>query len=180
MESDDPKLSEEAIKLPIEQAPSLWERLLIPTLLAGVTGGGVGLLSKRRKAFPNIPAMYATNSAIVAASYCGTRELVKVTRKSQDDDLMNSAIGGLFSGALLGRLQGGPRGAFRYSIAFATFGTAFDYATLRSKPFLERVRNMDSITLPVWFPIQILDEEALAKKKAEEQKLFPRLNKEES
>ncbi|KAF3581714.1 hypothetical protein DY000_02033221 [Brassica cretica] len=93
---------------------------------------------------------------------------------------MNSAIGGLFSGALLGRLQGGPRGAFRYSIAFATVGTAFDYASLRSKPFLERVRNMDSITLPVWFPIQILDEEALAKKKAEEQKLFPRLNKEES
>ncbi|KAH0928945.1 LOW QUALITY PROTEIN: hypothetical protein HID58_014672, partial [Brassica napus] len=134
----------------------------------------------KTKAHPNIPATYATNSAIVAACYCGVRELVKVTRKSQDDDLMNSAIGGLFSGALLGRLQGGPRGAFRYSIAFATFGTAFDYASLRSKPFLERVRNMDSITLPVWFPIQILDEEALAKKKAEEQKLFPRLNKEES
>ncbi|CAF2270044.1 hypothetical protein BRARA_D00740 [Brassica rapa] len=183
MESEDPKLSEEAIQLPtstIEQPPSLSERLLIPTLLAGAIGGGVGLLSKRRKAHPNIPATYATNSAIVAACYCGVRELVKVTRKSQDDDLMNSAIGGLFSGALLGRLQGGPRGAFRYSIAFATFGTAFDYASLRSKPFLERVRNMDSITLPVWFPIQILDEEALAKKKAEEQKLFPRLNKEES
>ncbi|KAL0802394.1 hypothetical protein Bca101_057570 [Brassica carinata] len=143
--------------------------------------------SDLRKAHPNIPATYATNSAIVAACYCGVRELVKVTRKSQDDDLMNSAIGGLFSGALLGRLQGhidgvagGPRGAFRYSIAFATFGTAFDYASLRSKPLLEKVRNMDSITLPVWFPIQILDEEALAKKKAEEQKLFPRLNKEES
>ncbi|XP_056865709.1 uncharacterized protein LOC108851536 isoform X1 [Raphanus sativus] len=191
MQPDDPKLSEEAIQLPtstIEQPPSLSERLLIPTLLAGVTGGGVGLLSKRRKAHPNIPATYATNSAIVAACYCGVRELVKVTRKSQDDDLMNSAIGGLFSGALLGRLQGriltvfagGPRGAFRYSIAFATFGTAFDYASLKSKPLLERVRNMDSITLPVWFPIQILDEEALAKKKAKEQKLFTRLNKEES
>lgn len=38
--------------------------------------------------------------------FAGVRELVKVTRKSQDDDLMNSAIGGLFSGALLGRLQG--------------------------------------------------------------------------
>lgn len=73
-----------------------------------------------------------------------------------------------------------PRGAFRYTIAFATVGTAFDYASLKSKPLLERVRNMDSITLPVWFPIQILDEEALANKKAKEQKLFTRLNKEES
>ena len=38
MESEDPKLSEEAIQLPtstIEQPPSLSERLLIPTLLAG-------------------------------------------------------------------------------------------------------------------------------------------------
>ncbi|KAF2566368.1 hypothetical protein F2Q68_00026665 [Brassica cretica] len=34
MESEDPKLSEEAIQLPIEQPPSLSERLLIPTLLA--------------------------------------------------------------------------------------------------------------------------------------------------
>lgn len=80
---------------------------------------------------------------------------------------------------------GGPRGAFRYSIIFATVGTAFDYASLRAKPLIERARNMDSVKLPVWFPIQILDEEALAKKKAQEQKLFaetalPRLNKEES
>lgn len=38
MQPDDPKLSEEAIQLPtstIEQSPSLSERLLIPTLLAG-------------------------------------------------------------------------------------------------------------------------------------------------
>ncbi|ESQ56425.1 hypothetical protein EUTSA_v10026882mg [Eutrema salsugineum] len=169
MESNDPKkLSEEAIQppaTPIQQAPSLSERLLIPTLLA---------------AHPNIPVTYATNFAIVAGYYCGARELVRVTRKSEHGDLMNSAIGGLFSGALLGRLQGGHRGAVRYSLAFATLGTAFDYASLRAKPILERVRNIDSITLPVWFPIQILDEEALAKKKAQEQKLFPRLNKEKS
>uniref|UniRef100_A0A1J3HPV3 Uncharacterized protein n=1 Tax=Noccaea caerulescens TaxID=107243 RepID=A0A1J3HPV3_NOCCA len=186
MESDDTKQNpEQSIQPPpppppIQEPPSLSESLLIPTILAGVTGGGAGLLSKHRKAHPNIPVTYATNFAIVAACYCGVRELVRVTRKSEHNDLMNSAIGGLFSGALLGRLQGGHRGAFRYSIAFATLGTAYDYASLRAKPMLEKVRNMDSITLPVWFPIQILDEEALAKKKAQEQKLFPRLNKEES
>ncbi|CAH2079359.1 unnamed protein product [Thlaspi arvense] len=184
MKSNDPKkLPEEAIQLPttsIQHPPSLSERLLIPTFLAGVTGGGAGLLSKHRKAHPNIPVTYATNFAIVAGCYCGARELVRETRKSEQGDLMNSVIGGLFSGALLGRLQGGPRGAFRYSIAFATLGTAFDYASLRAKLLLESVRNIDSITLPVWFPIQILDEEALAKKKAQERKLFPRLNKEES
>lgn len=38
--------------------------------------------------------------------FAGVRELVRVTRKSEHNDLMNSAIGGLFSGALLGRLQG--------------------------------------------------------------------------
>ncbi|KAL1225309.1 hypothetical protein V5N11_009823 [Cardamine amara subsp. amara] len=186
MESDDRQITEQSIQpTPIQQPPSLSECFFIPTLLAGVSGGGTGLLSKHRKVHPNIHVTYATNFAIVAACYCGARELVRVSRKSEHGDLMNSAIGGLFSGALLGRLQGGTRGALRYSIGFATLGTAFDYASLRAKPLLERVRNIDSVKLPVWFPIQILDEEALAKKKDQEQKLFaetalPRLNKEES
>lgn len=64
-------------------------------------------------------------------------------------------------------------------------GTACDYAFLRAKPMLESFRDMDSIKLPEWSPIQILDEEAIAKKKAQEQKLlaersFGRLNKEET
>lgn len=80
---------------------------------------------------------------------------------------------------------GGPQGALRYSLVFAAMGTACDYALLRAKPMLESFRNKDSIKLPEWSPIQILDEEALAKKKAQEQKIFPervlgRLNKEES
>lgn len=36
----------------------------------------------------------------------GAREFVRITRRSEYDDLMNSVVGGLFSGALLGRLQG--------------------------------------------------------------------------
>lgn len=61
----------------------------------------------------------ATNSVIVLPAFfhcvivaifflflVGARESVRITRRSEHDDLMNSAIGGLFSGALLGRLQG--------------------------------------------------------------------------
>ncbi|CAN8268551.1 unnamed protein product [Cochlearia groenlandica] len=170
---------------PILYPTSSTKRLLLTSLLAGVIGGGAGLVSKHRKAHPNIPTVYATNYAIVAGCYCGAREFVRITRRSEHDDLMNSAIGGMFSGALLGRLQGGPQGAFRYSLLFATLGTACDYAVLRAKPMLESFRNMDSVKLPEWSPIQILDEEALAKKKAQEQKIFTersfgRLNKEES
>ncbi|VVA98415.1 unnamed protein product [Arabis nemorensis] len=170
---------------PIVQPTTSTKRLLITSLLAGVIGGGAGLVSKHRKAHPNIPTIYATNCAIVAGCYCGAREFVRITRRSEHGDLMNSAIGGFFSGALLGRLQGGPHGAFRYSIIFAAVGTACDYAALRAKLMLERSRNMDSLKLPEWSPIQILDEEALAKKRAQEQKIFAerslgRLKNEES
>lgn len=36
----------------------------------------------------------------------GAREFVRVSRRSEPDDLMNSAIAGFGTGALLGRLQG--------------------------------------------------------------------------
>ncbi|XP_024009727.1 uncharacterized protein LOC18014146 isoform X2 [Eutrema salsugineum] len=166
---------------PIVQPTTPTKRVLITSLLAG---GGVGLVSKHRKAYPNIPTIYATNFAIVAGCYCGAREFVRITRRSEHEDLMSSAIGGLFSGALLGRLQGGPHGAFRYSVIFAAMGTACDYAALRAKPMLESFRDMDSIKLPEWSPIQILDEEALAKKQEEQrifaERSFGRLNKEEA
>lgn len=80
---------------------------------------------------------------------------------------------------------GGPYGALRYSVIFAAMGTASAYAGHKAKAMLENHRNKDSIKLPEWFPIQILDDEALAKKKAQEQKIFAersfgRLNKEET
>lgn len=36
----------------------------------------------------------------------GAREFVRVSRKAEPDDLLNSAIAGFGSGAILGRLQG--------------------------------------------------------------------------
>ncbi|KAG7025425.1 hypothetical protein SDJN02_11920 [Cucurbita argyrosperma subsp. argyrosperma] len=72
------------------------ERIIFPTILAGFVGGGAGLVSKHRKVhgLANISATYATNLSIVAACYCGAREFVRVSRRSEPDDLMNSAIAG--------------------------------------------------------------------------------------
>ncbi|KAK3405920.1 hypothetical protein EUGRSUZ_K02137 [Eucalyptus grandis] len=159
-------------------------RVFLPALLAGIAGGGYGLVSKHRKVhgLANISAAYAANFAIVMGCYCGTREFVRVTRKSEPDDLLNSAIGGFASGAILGRLQGGQAGAIKYSFMFAVAGTAMDFAILKLRPILE---SSDSLKLPEWSPIQILDEEQLAAKKAREQKLYSqttlgKLNKEDS
>ncbi|KAL5862091.1 hypothetical protein ACOSQ3_003377 [Xanthoceras sorbifolium] len=181
---------------PLEgEAPSSsgsWkERIFIPTLLAGIAGGGVGLVSKHRivHGLSNISATYATNFAIVTACYCGAREFVRESRKTGPDDLLNSAIAGFGSGALLGRMQGGQLGALRYSFIFAVVGTAVDYATLRLKPALWNIKESqkkgDWLKLPEWSPIQVLDDEALAAKQAREEQLYNRqrlgkLNKEES
>ncbi|KAL8484202.1 hypothetical protein ACS0TY_026776 [Phlomoides rotata] len=51
----------------------LWkERIIIPTLLAGIAGGAVGLLSKHRKVHgaSTMSATYASNFAIVIGCYC--------------------------------------------------------------------------------------------------------------
>ncbi|KAA8543514.1 hypothetical protein F0562_020991 [Nyssa sinensis] len=166
------------------------ERILIPTLLAGIAGGCAGLLSKHRKVhgLANISATYASNFAIVTGCYCGAREFVRASRASRPDDLLNSAIGGFGSGAILGRFQGGQAGAIRYSIIFAVVGTTVDFATLKLKPVLNRYResivrdnertqkNDGWLKLPEWSPIQVLDEEALAAKKAREQQLFAQRN----
>ncbi|KAF2292584.1 hypothetical protein GH714_025781 [Hevea brasiliensis] len=172
------------------------ERIFIPTLLGGIAGGGVGLVSKYRKVhgLANISATYATNFAIVTGCYCGAREFVRVTRKSEPDDLMNSAIAGFGSGALLGRLQGGQFGAFRYSIIFTVVGTMVDFVTIKLRPTVTSFRESiygdkekkgGWLKLPEWSPIQVLDEEALAAKEAREKQLYAqralgKLSKEES
>ncbi|KAF5183280.1 hypothetical protein FRX31_027134, partial [Thalictrum thalictroides] len=48
------------------------ERIFAPTLIAGVVGGGIGLLSKHRATLgaSNVSATYAANCSIVTASYC--------------------------------------------------------------------------------------------------------------
>ncbi|KAH9612355.1 hypothetical protein KSS87_014551 [Heliosperma pusillum] len=84
------------------------ERIFYPTLLGGIVGGAIGTMSKHRKVhgIAKMSATYATNFAIVSGVYCGAREFVRVTRKSEHGDLINSALGGFCSGAILGRLQG--------------------------------------------------------------------------
>ncbi|KAM7496238.1 hypothetical protein LguiA_020652 [Lonicera macranthoides] len=166
------------------------ERIIIPTVLAGIVGGGTGLVSKYRKVhgLSKISATYAANFAIVTGCYCGAREFVRANRTSKPDDLLNSAIGGFGTGALLGRLQGGQAGAIRYSIIFAIVGTTVDYTALKLKPLLENFqesvlagqgsseKNDSWLRLPEWSPIQVLDEEALAAKRAREEKLYGKRN----
>ncbi|KAK9281535.1 hypothetical protein L1049_004438 [Liquidambar formosana] len=205
MASDDPKTLEASSSPSSSPSPSPsssddWkERIFIPTLLAGIVGGGVGLVSKHRKVhgLANIAASYAANFAIVTGCYCGAREFVRATRHSEPGDLINSAIGGFGSGAVLGRLQGGQMGAVRYSIIFAAVGTTVDFATVRLRPILQSYseyvfgdkessqKNGGWLRLPEWSPIQVLDEEALAAKQAREKQLYAQralgnLNKEES
>ncbi|XP_050205864.1 uncharacterized protein LOC126655659 [Mercurialis annua] len=156
------------------------ERILIPTILGGIGGGGVGLISKYRPThgLANISATYATNFAIVSACYCGAREFVRVSRKSEPDDLINSAVAGFGTGALLGRLQGGQAGAFRYSIIFAVAGTTLDFATIKLRPNLKSFKEWlhgekgSWLELPEWSPIRVLDEEALAAKQARDEQLY--------
>ncbi|XP_021757718.1 uncharacterized protein LOC110722738 [Chenopodium quinoa] len=152
------------------------ERIFYPTLLGGIVGGAVGAMSKYSKVHgvANVSATYATNLAIVAGCYCGAREFTRVTRKSEPGDLIDSAIGGFCSGALLGRLQGGQRGAVRYSIMFAIAGTAVDYTTLKLQPLVKSYYDSllgSDLKLPEWSPIRILDEEELAAKRAREEQL---------
>ncbi|XP_020594114.1 uncharacterized protein LOC110034165 [Phalaenopsis equestris] len=164
------------------------ERIIVPTIIAGAVGAAAGLVSKNRMSLGavNVSAAYASNMAIVAACYCGAREVARDARKSEPDDLINSAVGGFTSGALLGRLQGGQFGAIRYSVIFAVVGTAFDFTTLKLTPILQHfIRTASEVKsqkndgsssswwrIPEWSPIQILDEEALAAKRAREQKIY--------
>lgn len=184
----------ESANKPVEEVTSSasssesWkERILYPTVLAGIIGGGVGLVSKHRKVhgLANISSTYAANFAIVTGFYCGAREFVRVNRRTGPDDLISSAVAGFGSGAILGRLQGGRIGAVRYSIAFAIVGTAADFAVINIKKsfqdtmpsgassILEKIGSW--LRMPEWSPIRILDEEALAAKRAQEQQLQARI-----
>lgn len=167
------------------------ERIIIPAVAAGVVGAAFGLLSRHRVRLGAARAAvtYAANLAIVAGCYGGARELARDARATTPNDPMNSVVGGLASGAVLGRIQGGHFGAVKYAVTFAAAGTALDYAALKLAPewqaLIEHFSEKDWFTLPEWSPIQVLDEEALAKKKAREEKLFAqralgKLDKEDS
>ncbi|XP_039820381.1 uncharacterized protein LOC120682496 isoform X2 [Panicum virgatum] len=84
------------------------ERIIIPVAAAGVVGAAFGLLSRHRARLGAARAAvtYAANLAIVAGCYGGARELARDARATTPDDPMNSVVGGLASGAVLGRIQG--------------------------------------------------------------------------
>ncbi|XP_050364868.1 uncharacterized protein LOC126783439 [Argentina anserina] len=181
MPSDDHKPSQSESSDP--PSSSSWKhRIGFPTLVAGFAGAGAGLASKHRKVvgLPASASTYAANFAIVTACYCGAREYVGITRKTGPDDLLNSAIAGFGTGAILGRLYGGPVAAVRYSVLFTIAGTLVDYATIKLRPVLKSYKesmlgsndgskkNDGWLKLPDWSPIKVLDEEALAAKQARE------------
>ncbi|MFS8000260.1 putative mitochondrial import inner membrane translocase subunit TIM22 [Helianthus anomalus] len=164
-------------------------RILYPTLLGGIVGGGIGRTVYGRE----LMSTYATNLAIVTGCYCGAREFVRVSRHSGPDNLVDSAIAGFGTGAILGRLQGGPAGAIRYSIGIAIVGTGVDFAAIKLRPVFKNMYESVVVTgdekkkggfkWPEWLPIQVLDEEAQAAKRAREEALRARirdLTKEES
>ncbi|GJN37132.1 hypothetical protein PR202_gb26057 [Eleusine coracana subsp. coracana] len=155
------------------------ERIYIPAVAGGVVGAAFGLLTRHRARLgaARAAATYALNLAIATGCYGGARELARDARSSTPDDPMNSVVGGLASGAVLGRIQGGHFGAVKYAATFAVAGIALDYAALKLAPEWHALKEQFSgskewFTLPEWFPIQVLDEEALAKKRAREEKLF--------
>ncbi|RDX68768.1 hypothetical protein CR513_52203, partial [Mucuna pruriens] len=172
---------------PSSSSSHVWKsRIIIPTLLAGVAGAGTGLISKHRKTLglANVCSSYAANFAIVMGCYCGAREFVTATRKTGPDDIWNSAVAGFGTGALLGRLQGGQLGAIRYSVVFAVVGTTADFAIPKLKDafrdhtnkIYQDIENSKKsgtwLKLPEWFPIKVLDEEALAAKRAQEEQFL--------
>lgn len=88
-------------------------------------------------------------------------------------------------------ISGGPAGAVRYSIGIAILGTGIDYAAIKLRPTFKNMyesvagdeKKNSWFKWPEWLPIQVLDEEALAAKRAREESLRARirdLTKEES
>ncbi|XP_076901373.1 uncharacterized protein LOC143555753 isoform X2 [Bidens hawaiensis] len=134
---------------------------------------------------------FATNLALITGCYCGTREVVRLCRHSEPDDLLDSVIAGSAAGAILGGLQGGRAGTVRYSIVIGVVGTGVDFAAIRLRPVFKNMyesvagdeKKTGWFKWPEWLPFQVLDEETLAAKRAREEALRARirdLTKEES
>jgi len=81
-------------------------------------------------------------------------------------------------------ILGGQLGAIRYSVAFAVVGTTADFTFLKlknalrdhTKTIYQDIENSKEsgswFKLPEWFPVQVLDEEALAAKRAQEEQFL--------
>ncbi|GLJ48606.1 hypothetical protein SUGI_1025580 [Cryptomeria japonica] len=162
------------------------QRIYIPTVAAGIIGGGAGILSGilKHHGTSKLAITYAVNSAIIASCFCGSRELVRELRAAEPEDPINSVLGGIASGGFLGRIQGGRPRAFYYAFLFATVGTGLQLGTFKLQEYLAQ-KNLESSSphtagevesspsekkwwaWPEWAPIQKLDEEAAAKRAQE-------------
>lgn len=136
-----------------------------------------------------------TNFLVAAACFCGAQEISRELRASEPEHWVDSVIGGLASGALLGHFQGGRARALPMGILFAGVGTglqlgAVQYREYRLRHFLstlpsesltaephvevspleEKTNEDNSWRLPDWFPIRMLSPEEAAKRALEEEK----------
>ncbi|KAI5068524.1 hypothetical protein GOP47_0016869 [Adiantum capillus-veneris] len=128
------------------------------------------------------------NWAIATCVFCGFQELTREIRAADPDDWANCFLGGLASGALLGRIQGGPARALPMAVLFAFVGTGINHGAdlfkeYRLQRLLASLPSEDALPpapsaergfkaereskrsawldfeLPEWFPIKKLDEE---------------------
>ncbi|KAK6940504.1 hypothetical protein RJ641_030035 [Dillenia turbinata] len=191
--SDNKTLDHDPSPLPSPSPSSDWkQRILIPTILAGITGGGVGALSKHRKVhgLSTISATYAANYAIVTGCYCenGKFEEWEEEKRFLKNQLLD--LSSLGAREFVRASRGGQLGAIKYSVIFAVAGSTFDFAILKLQPWLKSFTDLNNkdgswFKLPEWSPIQVLDEEALAAKRAREQQFYSQrglnnLNKEKT
>uniref|UniRef100_A0A7N0UWK2 Uncharacterized protein n=1 Tax=Kalanchoe fedtschenkoi TaxID=63787 RepID=A0A7N0UWK2_KALFE len=109
------------------------DRVVIPTVATGIGGGLIcrGLVP-------------AGKFAATAASYFGAREFLTFVRGSEVEDLSNSFMAGLGTGAWLCRLKGfgfgghhsprtgGRLGAALFATCFAIFTTTADFTAMKA------------------------------------------------
>lgn len=165
-------------------AARITTRTLCAATVGAVAGLGIGIC-KRQNPFRWLTSMGA-NCALATCCFCGFQELTRELRAADPDDWANCFLGGLASGALLGRLHGGPSRALPTALLFASVGTGIHIGALqlseyRLQRFLASLPHDGSgagplqsaikpkawldFELPEWFPIKKLNEEA-AKKRA--------------
>eukprot|EP00250_Pteridium_aquilinum_P012551 c20795_g1_i1 orf=454-1149(-) len=165
-------------------------RIATRTLYAATVGAlaGVGFgIYKRQNPFNWLTSVGA-NCAIATCCFCGFQELTRELRAADPDDWANCLLGGLGSGALLGRLHGGPARVLPTALLFASVGTGIHFGGLmlseyRMRHLLGSLPSEDKLgagppaeremtlkawfdfELPEWSPIKKLDKEE-AKKRA--------------
>ncbi|KAG0557713.1 hypothetical protein KC19_11G151700 [Ceratodon purpureus] len=172
-------------------------RIIGKSVVAGGVGAGAGVLIGAVKGQPALRFGVAvgTNFLVAASCFCGAQEISRELRASEPEHWVDSVIGGLASGALLGHFQGGRARALPMGILFAGVGTglqlgAAQYREYRLRHFLstlpseslivepqvevsaveEKTNEDNSWRLPDWFPIQMLSAEEAAKRAQEEEK----------